>query len=144
MYGTYEIGSTIRTSYVMLIPSLMGEGKWYLPWDAYQKTQGLYNSLDQYQYIIICKEHIISRFEKQLKHPLKLKDTFFFHTKKDCPKKHKQKAKLRFGTINYRCQSLLGPYYICRYHGLIVPLQWTSLSNFPTTLRGERNTSNFP
>ena len=64
--------------------TLMGEAKWYLGMRIRQYKN--YIILDQDQYV----KNIITRFEKQFKHPFKLKDlplpSSFIPTKKDSPK----------------------------------------------------------
>ena len=86
--------------------TLMGEAKWYLGMRIRQHKN--YIILDQDQYV----KNITTRFEKQFKHPFKLKDSplpsSFIPTKKDSPKTETEtkEVKLRFGNMNYR--SIIG------------------------------------
>gem|GEM_PF-2876143 len=86
--------------------TLMGKAKWYLGMRIRQHKD--YIILDQDQYV----KNITSRFEKQFKHPFKLKDSplpsSFVPSKKDSPKTETEvkEVKLRFGNMNYR--SIIG------------------------------------
>ena len=97
--------------------TLMGEAKWYLGMHIRQHKD--YIILDQDQYV----KNITSRFEKQFKHPFKLKDSpspsSYLPSKKDCLKTEIEikETKLHFGNMNYRsiiCLMLYKPmHYLC-------------------------------
>ena len=80
--------------------------KWYLGMCTKQHKDHIILSQDQYA------KNMTSRFEKQFKHPIKLKDSppssSFNSTKKDCPKTDPdtKETRLRFGNMNYR--SIIG------------------------------------
>ena len=84
----------------------MGKAKWYLGMHIRQHKD--YIILHQEQYV----KNITARFEKQFKHPFKLKDSplpsSFIPTKKDSPKTETEvkETKLRFGNMHYR--SIIG------------------------------------
>ena len=83
---------TLKNKFYLI---LMEEAKWYLGMSIRQHKD-YYIILDQDQYL----KNITSRFEKQLKHPFKLKDSplpsSFIPTKKDYPKIEIENKETRF------------------------------------------------